>query len=261
MKKDKDFVNKFFENGYSVIKDLTEILIPKINKINNQLSEIGKSMDPNFDLSNSLSVKSANKKKFYKAMKSILGLYDLVNIKEFINISKKLKCKIPILGNAYIRSDITLEKDHSFGWHQDGPCLLGSPNSVTFWIPCVDVTKEEGSLEIIEKSHYHGIIKNKPRSGESLLTSNNLVIDEADIPKGKKIILNLKKGEILVFHSLLIHRSYYPEKIKKPRITAIIRYDDVSDKKHREYGFLTSADNKNINSAPEYKKVFQQKNY
>ena len=48
-----------------------------------------------------------------------------------------------------------------------------------------------------------------------------------------------------------------PEKIKKPRITAIIRYDDASDKKHREYGFLTSADNKNINSAPEYKKVFQ----
>ena len=76
---------------------------------------------------------------------------------------------------------------------------------------------------------------------------------------GKKIIINLKKGEILVFHSLLIHRSYYPEKIKKPRITAIIRYDDVSDKKHRENGFLTSADNKNINSAPEYKKLFNKK--
>ena len=171
MKKDKDFVNKFFENGYSVIKDLKGILVPKINKINNQLSEIGKSMDPNFDLNNSLSVKSANKKKFYKAAKSILGLYDLVNIKELINISKKLKCKIPILGNAYIRSDIILEKDHAFGWHQEGPCLLGSLNSVSFWIPCVDVTKEEGSLEIIEKSHYHGIIKNKPRPGENILTN------------------------------------------------------------------------------------------
>ena len=96
MKKDKDFVNKFFENGYSVIKDLKEILIPKINKINNQLSEIGKSMDPNFDLNNSLSVKSANKKKFYKAMKSSLGLYDLVSIKEFINISKKMRIQLII---------------------------------------------------------------------------------------------------------------------------------------------------------------------
>ena len=50
MKKDKDFVNNFFENGYSVIKDLKEILIPKINKINNQLSEIGKSMNPNLSV-------------------------------------------------------------------------------------------------------------------------------------------------------------------------------------------------------------------
>jgi len=86
MKKNKSFVNSFFENGYCVVRNIKPILMPKINKIIKQLSEIGKSIEPNFDLKNSRSIRSANNKKFYKAIKNSLGLYDLVGTKEFINI-------------------------------------------------------------------------------------------------------------------------------------------------------------------------------
>ena len=59
----------------------------------------------------------------------------------------------------------------------------------------------------------------------------------------------------MAFHPLLVHRSYYVPRSKITRVTATIRHDDVSDKKHQENGFIQSADNKNINSASQYKKL------
>ena len=200
-----------------------------------------------------------NKKNFYRAIRYSLGLFNLVSNKELINISTKLNCKVPFLGPSYIRSDVIDEKGHAFNWHQDAPCLLGSLNSTTFWIPCSDVNEKKGSIEIIEKSHNYGVLKNKSKVGQDSLTSNNLIIDDNDTPKGKRIIIDLKKGEFIVFHSLLVHRSYYPKISSNVRISAILRYDDASDIKHRESGYITSFDNKNINSAPQYRKIYNQK--
>ena len=251
--------NIFFENGYFIIDQYKSILVPKINNLRNEITKIGESIDKNFDLSKSESIEKVNKNKFYRLIRTSLGLYNLAITKELLNICTNLKCKIPVLGPSYIRSDIIEENKHAFGWHQDSPCLLGSLNSVTFWIPLSDVDEVNGTIEIIEKSHTHGILKNKCRPGDDPMTSSSLIINENDAPKGNRKKIKLKKGELVAFHSLLVHRSYYPGNSHLPRVTAIIRYDDASDAKHRDSGFLTILDNKNINSAPQYKKILDKK--
>jgi len=255
----KKLLNDYKNNGYCIIKSLSSVLIPYIDRVNDELNTIGKSIDSNFDLSNPKSIKEVNKKNFYRAIRYSLGLFSLASNKELINLSTSLKCKVPFLGPSYIRSDVIDETSHAFGWHQDAPCLLGSLNSTTFWIPCSDVNKKKGSIEIIEKSHNYGVLKNKPKAAQDSLTSNNLIIDDNDAPDGKRVIVDLKKGEFIVFHSLLVHRSYYPKISNNVRVSAILRYDDASDIKHREHGYLTSFDNKNINSAPQYRKIYNQK--
>ena len=246
-------LKEYTDNGYCIIKNLRSIIYSKTNRVLSELTEIGKSINPNFDLTNPKSVGYANKENFYKAMKYALGLYDLAATKELVDICKDLNCKIPTLHDSYLRSDIIEEKQHAALWHQDGPNILGSPNTVCFWIPCNNVSKETGTIEIIEKSHRKGIYKNKSKPGENLLTTHELCIDESNLPKEKRILVDLKKGEFLVFSPLLVHRSHYPQKSNHTRITAIIRYDDASDKKHIEGGFVQGSDNKNINSAPQYK--------
>ena len=247
---------EFLDKGYCIIKSNVTKLLPKIEKITNELNVIGKSIEPNFNLFETESVKSANTKKFYKAIRYTIGLYDLAISNELIKTSSELGCKIPVLNSSYVRVDIADEKEHAFDWHQDGPCIMGSmTNSISFWVPCIDVSKEVGSLEIIESSHSSGIIASKCERGEDPLTSGKLIIDEKDAPKGKRIILNLKKGEYLAFHPLLVHKSYYPNKSSITRVTATVRHDDISDKKHRENGFIQGSDNKNINSASQYRKL------
>ena len=218
-----------------------------------ELKEVGKSIDPNFDLLSPKSVGSANKENFFNAIKYCLGLYDLAITQELVDLAKKLKCKIPTLHDSYLRSDITDEKKHATLWHQDGPNIMGSSNAVCTWIPCTDVSKESGTIEIIEKSHIEGVLKSEARPGQNPLTTHGLSIDEKNLPKERRIVLDLKRGEFLVFNPLLIHRSYYPESSSHTRITAIIRYDDASDEEHRKKGFVRGSDNKNINSAPGYK--------
>ncbi len=95
MNSNNSLLEEYKENGYCVVKDHKSIVYPKTERILKDLTEIGKSIDPNFDLSNPKSVGSANKKNFWKAMKYCVGLYDLAVTQEIVNLAKKLNCKIP----------------------------------------------------------------------------------------------------------------------------------------------------------------------
>ena len=87
-------LNDYENNGYCIIKSLSSVLIPYIERVNDELNTIGKSIDSNFDLSNPKSIKEVNKKNFYRAIRYSLGLFSLASNKELINLSINLKCKI-----------------------------------------------------------------------------------------------------------------------------------------------------------------------
>jgi len=239
---------RYLENGYCIVKDLNSIISPKIDKIFQELTEIGKTFEKNFDLTSPKSIANANKDKFYRAIKYPIGIFNLAATKELVEIVKKLNCQTPTLNGAWVRADISTEKNHATGWHQDGPNVMGSfKNGVCTWFPLFEVNKDIGSMEVIKKSHLKGVYKFKIKK------DGGLNVDDDSVPVEGREIINIKKGEFVIFHPLLIHRSHYPTLSNKTRVTAMIRFDDMSDKKHRKNGYITSFDGKNIITAPQYK--------
>ena len=249
----KNLHKNFIDKGFLIIRNFLKFY--EINQYIEELNQIGCSFDLDFDVHDKIKVKSANGKFFFKVIRNPLFLYEMsLKLKK---ISKELGCKIPVMGPSYVRVDITEESAHQFDWHQDYTCLLGSPKMFTYWIPLTNVSKKNGSLEIIPGSHKFGILKSRPKNNEKKLTSGNLVINKnhKKIKLNKKIILNLKAGDLAVFSPLIVHRSFYPRIQKQPRITSIIRLDDAGDKNHIELGFMRNdLDKKNIFSCPNYKK-------
>lgn len=82
--------------------------------------------------------------------------------------------------------------------HQDWGSMLGSLDSVVIWVPLVDITEGNGPLEIIESSHTKGLVSDSINNGFSIISN----VKDDDFKKVK-----LKKGDILIFSSFLIHRS------------------------------------------------------
>ena len=119
-------------------------------------------------------------------------------------------------------------------------------NGVCTWFPLFEVNKDTGSMEVIKKSHLKGLYKFKIKK------DGGLNVEDSSVPKEGREIINIKRGEFVIFHPLLIHRSHYPNISNKTRVTAMIRFDDISDKKHRKNGYITNYDGKNLINAPQY---------
>lgn len=246
--------------GYFVIKNF----IPKtaIKKNINELNLIGKRFQKNFNINNYKHVQKINKKKYFKVISRNNFLFKLALNKKITNLAKILGCEIPIIGPSYCRVDISVESKHQFNWHQDYPNLLGSLKMFTYWIPLTKVSDENGSLEIIEKSHKLGIFECFPKDKKDKFSSSNMIIPNKNLlnKKIKRKILNLNPGDIAVLDPLLVHRSHYNPKSKKVRITNIIRIDNAGDKKHLSLGFSRlDLDMKNINYFKKYKSLPQKK--
>ena len=171
---------------------------------------------------------------------------------EIVALSKSLGVIHPVFGGANLRLDICEEPEHQFLWHQDAPSLLGSKRMFTYWMPFTNVSSESGTVSIIPKSHTNGLMDSTDENKSShTLTINNFTANQ-------KNILNIEAspGDIVIMHQMLVHASYYPDKIHKPRITGILRIDDYGDHDHIALGFKTSQGGYNIHNSPEYKEFY-----
>ena len=80
--------------------------------------------------------------------------------------------------------------------HQDWPSMESSMDSVVVWIPLVDVNKENGSLIIYPNTHKLGILPFKTNGGFAKVET-----------VGEGIQTELEMGDIVIFSTLLIHKS------------------------------------------------------
>ncbi len=93
----------------------------------------------------------------------------------------------------------------SFSWHQDSGLVATDPlEYYTFWIPFQRTTVENGCLWVKPKSHKLGLLPHVS------------VRPSMDVYPGKRIEdfdstgeqpVEMDAGEVLIFHSLLAHRS------------------------------------------------------
>jgi ectoine hydroxylase-related dioxygenase (phytanoyl-CoA dioxygenase family) len=104
----------------------------------------------------------------------------------------------------------------AFPWHQDFAYWgKGRPDMIGIWIALHDATTENGCLEIIPKSHRWGVLpyeENNP--------GNPILSDEQE---AGRIPAEVKAGDALLFHALLVHRSS-PNQSEKERCAVIFEY-------------------------------------
>ena len=141
-----------------------------------------------------------------KQVQHLVELHELGLSKKLMEVLKELGLSKPILSvrPCVLMNNVKLDKKGAQGnyWrkpsHQDWYYSQGSLDSVTVWTPYIFCDKELGILEFIPGSHLWGLQKTeKSNYGE-------LVQEPAD---SQFESYDMGPGDIIIFVSLLIHRS------------------------------------------------------
>lgn len=131
----------------------------------------------------------------------LIPLYQLASNPELISYIEELgidfpnMCTRPVL--FFNHPKLAKEKVYyKTPNHQDWPSMEASLNSLVVWIPLVDVNKENGSIIIYPSSHKKGILPFKTNGGFAQVEY-----------EGKSIQPELEIGDIVVFSTMLVHKS------------------------------------------------------
>ena len=110
-------------------------------------------------------------------------------------------------------------------WHQDLNFLDREAENtfmVNTWTPLVDVTSDNGCLEMIRGSHRAGLRKHTQSTAHP---EGHVGIAEEALPPGERILCPANKGDVVLFQHRTIHRSL-PNRSAKIRWSVDLRYCD-----------------------------------
>ena len=175
-----------------------------------------------------------------------------------------LKCDtlLSIHDIAQFRIDPPNHDERNFEWHQDFQYNVMSMNSATIWYPLKRVSEEMGPLVVVPGSHrtivpvemnFEG---HKPGSGlmHTVLRFN---VDEYEAERKAAVLCPVEEGDVVVFHSLMLHRSS-ANRSKRSRWTVNPRFGDAADPAFADRGWLAVRDRTQTAFAqyyPQYVKV------
>jgi ectoine hydroxylase-related dioxygenase (phytanoyl-CoA dioxygenase family) len=124
----------------------------------------------------------ANRDTYGKAFLQIMNLWEFDEaVRQFTLAERFAKIAAHLLGvqNVRIYHDQALYKEPGGGftpWHQDQYYWpLNTNNTVTMWMPLIDITEEMGMLTFASRSHREGAVKNMAISDESEAELNNYI--------------------------------------------------------------------------------------
>lgn len=129
------------------------------------------------------------------------------------------------------------EKMSKVPWHQDQTFLTPEAEQtfmVNVWTPLVDVTVENGCLEVITGSHKTGL---KPH-GEVHKEQTPGIRDD-DLPDGEAVACPIRRGGLVLFQGKTIHRSFV-NRSDGLRWSLDLRYSDPAQPTGRDQtpGFI-----------------------
>jgi phytanoyl-CoA hydroxylase len=136
-------------------------------------------------------------------MSSPLNIFTKTNIMEITDTL--LGAKTSICSSLYF------EKGSQQSLHRDSPFFFTNPpeNFVGFWLPLEDVTPLNGPVSYVPKSHLipQEKLLNQISDREVSPFSRycELISNEIQASKLKTEILTIKKGDLLIWHPLLVH--------------------------------------------------------
>ncbi|HWB62997.1 MAG TPA: phytanoyl-CoA dioxygenase family protein [Chitinophagales bacterium] len=141
-----------------------------------------------------------------KQTQHLVSLHELGTEKKLIALLQSLGVAKPIISvrPCILMNNVGLDKEGDKGkyWrlptHQDWYYNQGSLNSVTVWTPYTACNKELGSVEYVPGSHLTGLQKTTDEHYGEMTES---------FADDKFITFDTEPGDIIVFYSLMVHRS------------------------------------------------------
>lgn len=104
-------------------------------------------------------------------------------------------------------------------WHQDAQVHHEDADPVfilTVWLPLCDTDEDNGCLQIIPRVHHKGMVYWREGFG----------IEDGRLPEGEILSLPMKKGDVLLLHKLIPHRSI-PNRSGSIRWSLDLRYQQT----------------------------------
>jgi phytanoyl-CoA hydroxylase len=203
-------MNKIIENynNKGWIKINKFISTSLVNKINYNLEKFLNKQLHKYD---KRYINFVNNQKLFKYINSFHKLDDCKWIKNF---SKKKKV-IEIVKKLLNTKSIKLRQAEYFAKpkkkglaapiHQDNFFWnLNNSNALTIWIALSNSSKKNGGIYYFDTSHNYGLLPHK----KSYMKGTSQKIKNIKLLKGlKKSFPNLKRGDALIHHSLIVHGS------------------------------------------------------
>ena len=168
-----------------------------------------------------------------------MALNKFLDKKFFNTLSKKIKIDAKNLVNqqSIIRFDMPEEKKTIIDYHQDYMNDFNTKKNrfigFTVWCPLNEkVNNFYGGIEILKESHKLGWKTTKKESKKKIYKAARLIIDKKIINtyKTRAIIPSLKRGDVVVMDTRLIHKSVQNYS-SICRFTAQFRYGLIGESK------------------------------
>ena len=238
MRKENLYKN-FWKNGYVILKNY--VSKKEINKIFNQINDLTNiSLNEKISLKNNkdldlkyLKLKNKSpklKSHIYDLSKYCDSLVEIASSKKFLDISKLLlKSKTVFIDTPQVRVDHPKEKTN-LPQHQELNQI--SKDVITFWVPLVDINKNNGGIYFRPKTHELGHVKYKDyhlsatAAGQKRVKILNKLFNKKENKKYKSISPKLNAGDVVIFHSFIFHGTK-PNRSNKVRWVYIARHNSI----------------------------------
>ena len=136
--------------------------------------------------------------------------------------------------------------------HQDYPYLLQSPNQVTFWISLSAKYQDVGGMSVWRGSHKLGIRPHVRDAAGHLET----YVDDLDLSAYEEIRCEADRGDLVVFHTNILHRSEKNFTDTETRIVQLFRFSDLFDTEARRIRWA----NADVNpKAPKFEEIYAER--
>lgn len=240
MDEDRQF---FEDNGYVVLRDFWQD--GELDALQEQLDELGRLIVSESFSSvdrSSYEMTAEQQSLLYDRLKYLPALSCMSGSAAVRRMSRAFGLKHPsLMGCCNMRLDKPHDARHLFDWHQDSVYLLGSVNAITVWVPLQDVDLHHGTIQVIAGSHRGGLVPFKRISDKVIapyVTMLQRDISMAETVFEEPVTIEAKRGDIVVFKQMLLHRST-ANISDQIRWTAQLRITDLSDPDHRRQYFPT----------------------
>lgn len=115
--------------------------------------------------------------------------------------------------------------------HQDWRSMQGSLDSIVLWIPTTPVTERSFPLEVVPRSHLHGLLP----TVDHIMTP---AVSDPRVTEDLYVRLPMQPGDVVAFSSFLVHRTC-EEGDDLVRIAYSGRYNNAAEPTYVEHGYPT----------------------